>query len=113
MAETNCDDAYSIVEGDRVQLKTDDGDSFDVTCTDYSTHNALDPGVVEETMTWHFEDAQGNAYMLQKVEGLKRFPDQADYPYEMPLAEDESPPPGKELKTYGYIESVNTLEAQA
>ena len=107
----NDDDAYAVVEGDRVHFETDKGQSFELTCTDYSTHNARDPDVVQETRTWTFEDDSGNEYMLQKVEGLKRFPDQADYPYENPLAEK---PDGhqSEVESYGYIESVNLMGAE-
>lgn len=109
MTQTNCDDVYSIVEGDRVILETTEDETFKLTCTDYSTHNTRDPNIVQETRTWTFADDESNEYQLQRVDGLKRFPDQADYPQEYPLASAESPEDSNEVETFGYIKNVNIM----
>jgi len=109
MADTNCDETYQISEGDNVLLKTTEGTEYELTCTERDSHNARDPNVVQETTVWNFENDSGDRYTIQRIDGLKRFPDQKDYPYELPLAEipEERVP---EVESYGYIESVETLE---
>jgi len=106
MSESNCDNAYDINEGEQATLETTDGKTFTMTCTSRNKHQSRDPDDVQETTVWKFEDSSGSMYQLRRVNGLKSFEWEAEYPREYPLASLEPPTGSDELETFGYVTDV-------
>ena len=100
MTDSNCSEAYAIEEGDTVEVTTTEENSFTLTCTGVNRTNNTDPDIVEEQFVWKFEDEKGRKYSLLKIEGLRRFEHQEEYPYESQLST------GDFDEGVGFIEEV-------
>lgn len=100
MTDSNSEDVRNINEGDTVTLETTEGDTITAECYKTVRQNAKDPEIVRETRQWHFM-AQERELMVQIIDGLRRFEDQAPYAHHTPLCV-----PEENGESFGYIESV-------
>ena len=100
-------DLRNVVEGDSVTIETRGGDTFDVECFFHQQQQA-DPrsGEVRETNIWRLKN-ENRLLAVSITDGLKSSPDDPDFPIHNEVWDED------EEVGLGYIESVNTLEAQA